>query len=654
MTPSNRLILLWPCCLLLVLIGCGGGNSQGTDGTNSSPPPDAGSQVRAAGNYNTSSIRSVAVQNLSDGRQGIANDTIGYTVGSAQGGLNSLAGIGCGGHLVPPQDPGCIIDPDNDMQWHVHCPAGTCPATRVVGSRSDLMATPTGGALAYSGNNSLHWGRHTDPAGRVGDTTGFREISAFTTRPINLTPLPVAGDLELSFFHIADTMDNIQADIPRGSAVDYGDVQIRVDLNPDPTPGSGDTWGPWDKLAPFENVYDHIPYVWSHYGARVTYCNLTPTDTGTAPPAPRGVHETMCYPLGVWSHCGNAWGTNTTYGCPGPGVQGNLAPASGALWVLTKFNLTNYLGARVQIRWIGSSWEFDLNGPSQDYQTYGCGAGTCWNNSLNEDGWWVDDITVTGAITTQASPVPDPDTPPASTCAVTAAGKCDSLQGDKGFVVSLTSSEASGNGIYERGEALELSASGTTNPGGCADGEVQFRFLKDGAIIQDFSAQSILRDSPIVDATYQVMARCNSNPACTTTTGATSLIKVYPGDGTDVDLNLTHDRVTGITILNFLSRPQPATMSGYDVFSGSQVDDGLGTTPGTPDTGLASLAIVSCGIGVGVPVGTNIPVTPATLQPATNSMFYYLVGHNSLTAGARTALGRGVNNAVRLPALTCP
>jgi hypothetical protein len=593
---------------------------------------------------------------LSDGRLGIPNDTIGYTVGSAQGGLNSLAGIGCGGHLVPPQDPGCIIDPDNDMQWHIHCPAGTCQATHVVGSRSDLMATPVAGGLAYSGNNSLHWGRHTDPNGRVGDTTSFRELSAFTTRPINLTPLPVAGDLQLSFFHIADTMDNIQADIPRGSAVDYGDVQIRVDLNPDPTPVSGDTWGPWDKLAPFENVYDHIPYVWSHYGARVTYCNLTPTDTGTAPPAPRGVHETMCYPLGIWSHCGNAWGTNTTYGCPGPGVQGNLAPPSGALWVLSKFNLTNYLGARVQVRWIGSSWEFDLNGPSQDYQTYGCGAGTCWNNSLNEDGWWVDDIRITGAITTQASPVADTHTPPATTCPSGPAARCDSTLNDKGFIVSLTSSDASGNGIYERGEALELSASGTTNPGGCADGEVQYRFLKDGAIVQDFSAQAIYRDSPLADATYQVMARCSSNPACTTTIGATAGTKIYPGDGTDVDLNLTHDRLTGITTLTFQARPQPPTMSGYDAFSGTQADDGLSTTPGVPDTALASLAILTCGTGIGVPVGNNVVVTPATLQPVTNSMFYYLVGHSSITAGAKTALGRGVNNAVELtpPAATCP
>ncbi|MBI1951138.1 MAG: hypothetical protein HYS34_07225, partial [Acidobacteria bacterium] len=418
----------------------------------------------------------------------------------------------------------------------------------------------------------------------------------------------------------------------------------------------GDNFGPWDKLAPFENVYDHIPYVWSWYGARVTYCNLTPTDTGTAPPAPRGVHETMCYPLGVWSHCGNAWGTNTTYGCPGPGLQGSLAPPSGALWVLSRFNLTNYLGARVQIRWIGSSWEFDLNGPTQDYQTYGCGAGTCWNNSLHEDGWWVDDISITGAITTQASPVPDPDTPPASTCPGSPAGRCDPLVNDKGFVVSLTVADANGNGVYEKGETAELSASGTTNPGGCVDGEVQFQFRKNGIVMQDFSAQAIFKDSPAADATYQVMARCSSKTECTTTTGASTSLAVYAGDGSDVSLSASHDRVTGVTTLRFPARPQPPTMSGYDVFSGSQSDDGLSTTPGTPDTSLGSLAIVACGTGTGVPVGTDVVITLPVAQPVANSIHYYLAGHSSITAGARTALGRGLNNALRLSpvAVSCP
>jgi hypothetical protein len=541
------------------------------------------------------------------------------------------------------------------MDWHIHCPAGTCPATHVAPGTSStaFMTSASDGNMAFSGNNSLHWGKHTDQNSRLGDTTSFRQLAAFTTRPINLTPLPQAGDLVLSFYHIADMMDNSQADIPRGTAVDYGDVQIRVDTNPDPTPGSGDNWGNWDKLAPFENVYDHIPEVWSHYGARVTYCNLTPTDTGTAPPAPRGVHETMCWPIGIWSHCGSAWGTGTTFGCPGPGVTGSVAPASGALWVLSKFNLVNYLGSRVQIRRIGSTWEFDLNGPAQDYQTYGCGQGTCWNNSLNDDGWWIDDISVTGAITQQVVPIADNKAAPASTCPATAATKCDPTQGDKGFAVSLAVNDANHNGIYENGETVELSAAGTTNPGGCAGGESEFQFLKNGVVAQNFSAQSIFKDSPTADASYQVMARCSSNLACTTTTGASAALKVYSGDALDIGLTVTHDRTTGITTLSWLARPQPAPLSGYDLFRGSQSDDGLSTTPGAPDTALASLATLACDNSIGVAVGTGLTFT-TTAAPAPNSMHYYLIGHSSTVAGAHTVLGRGANNSIEVAPITCP
>ena len=80
-------------------------------------------------------------------------------------------------------------------------------------------------------------------------------------------------------------------------------MQIQVDENPIPGPDN-DAWGFWEKLVPFENVYDHIAFVWSNFTN--SYCTLTPTDTGTDPAAPRGVIETLCFPLGVWSHCGNA------------------------------------------------------------------------------------------------------------------------------------------------------------------------------------------------------------------------------------------------------------------------------------------------------------------------------------------------------------
>src|SRR5207247_531905 len=104
---------------------------------------------------------------LSDGRNLQLNDTFGYTVGSALGGLNSPAAIGCFGYPIPPADNECSIQSDNDMDWHIHCPVGECDAPHVVGSRTDLMRTPPDGVLAFSGRNSLHWVRHVDFSRRL-------------------------------------------------------------------------------------------------------------------------------------------------------------------------------------------------------------------------------------------------------------------------------------------------------------------------------------------------------------------------------------------------------------------------------------------------------------------------------------------------------
>ena len=573
---------------------------------------------------------------ISDGREGVANDTFGFTVGTALGGINALEGIGCGGFNVPPLDPGCRVDPDNDMDWHLHCPAGTCPVPHVVGSTTGFAATPADGAMAFSGSNSLHWGRHTDTLTRRGDSTSFRSLAAFVTT-VNLTPLPLAGDLRLSFYHVADMMDNTQADIPVGQALDRGDVQVRVDLNPDPLV---DQWGFWDKLAPFENVYDHIPYIWSHYGAQTTYCDLTPTDTGSAPPAPRGVHETMCWPQGVWSHCGNAWGLDTTFGCPGPGTPGATAPGGGALWVRSRFSLANYVGARVQIRWIASSWEFDLNGPAQDYQTYGHG----WENSLNDDGWWVDDILITGAITSQVSPTADADPAPAGTCPLPAAQCNPALGTDQGFAPALVVTDANGDGIFEKGENVEFSAAATTNPGGCANGVTEYRFLRGAQVVQDWSANAFFREGVQADATYKVLARCNSTPACTTANGASQTLLVYPGDGSDLALTLV-SLGGGSASVRVTARPQPPTMSGYDFLRY--------TGPPAPPATLAGAINLACDQGIGAPIDSTVAVTDAAL-PASGQVFFYWVGHSSPAAGSRTALGRRTDTTIRIAPSSCP
>jgi hypothetical protein len=571
---------------------------------------------------------------------GVLNDTIGVWVGTAPGGINVLAAVGCAGFNVPPFDPYCIIDPDNDMDWHIHCPPGALQASC---PNSAPHQTPVNDGLAYDGSNSLHWGYHLDLADKRKDTVRFRQLAAFMSNPINLTPLPGFGDLELSFFHIAAMMDNNYYNLPPGQANDFGDVHIQTDLNPDP---AVDDWSVWDKLAPYENVYDHISYIWSTFGTSPTYCVLTPTDTGTAPPAPRGVHETLCYPLGIWSHCGNLLDTTSTFQCPGPGVAGSVAPSTGALWVQSKFNLSNFLGQRVRIRWIAQAWEFDCC--SSSYEEI-----TGWENTPMDEGWYVDDIVVTGALQSQASPLADSKTPAPGACPTKA---CDATQGDSGFNVSLAVAQDVEDGILVAGEKVVVSGSGTTNPGGCVGGGTQFRFFKDNVLVQDWSSAPAHVDNPAADAVYRVQARCSIDTTCTSSATASAsnskAVQVFTGDGADIPLSVSHDRLSGTTTLSWPSRVQPPAVSGFDVFRGAQADDGLSTTPAAPDTNLATLTSISCNVANGAP-GTNVTVTTA-LQPAANNAIYYLVGHNPVVAGGQAALGRRGDGTLRPLAPSCP
>jgi Subtilase family/Thrombospondin type 3 repeat len=567
----------------------------------------------------------VTLSNLPQGTPGVKNDTIGVWVGTAQGGIGALAGVACGGFNVPPADPGCIIDPDNDMGWHIHCPAGTCP-------NGTYATTPVDGAMAYSGTNSLHWGHHWNSASRLYDTTKFRQLAAFMTNPINLALFPQEGDLQLSFVHIASMMSNNEFNLPQGQAVDYGDVQIQVDKNPDPTPGSGDDWGFWDKLVPFENTYDHIAYVWSSLASgSLTYCVFTPADTGSAPPAPRGTHETMCWPLGVWSNCGWQWDRTTTMQCPGPGLAGQTGTGN---WVQSRFDLSNFLGQRVRIRWIAQSWEFDAVASSYEEE------GGTWSRLLDDDGWWIDDITVTGAIKTQVTPAPDVKTPLPGICPTT----CDPAVGDHGTAAALTLRDESQDGIIETGERIFLDGSASTLPGGCVGGVAQFRFLRNGRIVRDWSTNNTYIDAPLSDASYQLYVRCSADPQCTGTTGAAATARVYTGDGQDVDLRV--DPGAGLdAALSWEARPQPDSAAGYDLFRGTLADV-------NGDPSLTTLSCRQADIPQ-QPVGTLVTFTETDLPPA-GTTYYYLVGHSSRAAGALDALGRRADGTIRLAPAACP
>ncbi len=573
----------------------------------------------------------ITVSSQPTGTAGFPNDTMGVTVATGQGGIGALAGVACAGFNVPPADPGCIIDPDNDMGWHIHCPTSgpnACP-------NSGLFVTPNDGALAHGGPNSLHWGHHFDVTARIHDTTKFRQLAAWMTAPINLALFKEEGDLELSFYHIAAMVTNHDLNISKLWALDYGDVQIQVDQNP---AAGTDQWGYWDKLVPFENVYDHIPIVWSHFAyTGLTYCEFTPGDTGTAPPNARGTHETMCWPLGVWAACGWHVDWTTTKDCPGPGEPGTTGTGN---WVQTKFDLSNYLGQRVRIRWIGQSWEFSSTGSSYEEE------GGTWAAFYGDDGWWIDDIKATGVIETQVSPLPDTRTPLAGTCPAACNG---SVAGsDHGTTPVLVVRESNGNGVIEAGERVVLDASGSTLPGGCVGGVAQYRFTKDGIIVQDWSTNNNYLDAPLLDADYRLYVRCSADVVnCSGTVGAGGSAKVYTGDGQDIALTANYG-TAGRTALSWIARPQPSSVAGYDVFRGELVGN-----PGDP--GLATLACIGSDLpqpALGSIIAFNDPIDPAL--PVAGHAWYYLVGHSSKVAGARDALGRRGDGVVRTAPVTCP
>lgn len=318
-------------------------------------------------------------------------------------GPSVLSAVICGGFdIMDEQD--CHLDPDYPMDWHIHCPpgAGNCPNLESGPCNDPLpggpctYATPADGQKAASPPNSLHMGVHFGGLDSTRDTTRFRSIQGYRSGPINLTPLPRPGDLRASMFQIADLMDaaGVNATDPL-PCTDCGGVQVQVDRAAAP---GVDDWGPWENLVPFENVYDHMPSAWSYFGA--TYCQYTPTDTGTASPAPNGFHETLCFPHGAWSSCGSVRGTTpgSVTGCEGPGV---VDPSGTGVWVETKFDLSASLGQRVRLRWIAEIWCFDQFTPH-----YAAVGGT-WETSLEDDGWWVDDVRVAGVIAAQSSPAPD-------------------------------------------------------------------------------------------------------------------------------------------------------------------------------------------------------------------------------------------------------
>jgi hypothetical protein len=313
----------------------------------------------------------------------------------------------------------CPADQDNGytpggvraglMDWHIH----TVKTPDINGTDSSRAGNMP---KAFRGRNSLHWGRHVavsrtggKGAGRgvtvYGDTYCVQCMNAFALdREGGLTLNSRSTrdqPLRLSFYHIAEFCDDECATecksltLDPDTADEVGIVEVRH------APAGTSDFGMWERIVPDVNPYDGVQ---DTLYFTPTYEPIDDTNPEAAPGIDPGV--TMCSPLTVYVAQGSAKGTDPACG-DGNGdgwsdcgnVTSNAArgEAGVGIWARTSFDLRHYAGKRIQVRFITTTAD-GFEGLFTSYLETSSGGPFTLPESGTEDGWYIDDIQVSGLV----------------------------------------------------------------------------------------------------------------------------------------------------------------------------------------------------------------------------------------------------------------
>jgi hypothetical protein len=355
------------------------------------------------------------------------------------------------------------------------------------------------GGKAFSGSYSLYMGIFGAAADE--HTTPMAVLEAIgTSDPINLA-YQGAGP-ELSFKHQVDFMDNRNVGAPFGEGPDRGIVSVqRADA-------AGAPSGSWTKIQPYLNTYDQRG-VDNYFN-----CTFDPVDDGNTEddffdptdPNRRFGPSSTCKPELDFIYQGDTffpysedrWGA----AADGPGLQGSLGVGT---WIEAKFNLERFRGRRLRLRFLNTSLKAGNWETWEEIFTF--------NPAPGDDGWWIDDVQVTGALTEPATMSND-DKPN------TALPGC----GNTCNVITATLDASPSSPLPAPGQVVELSAIDSVADR-CLDGLLQARFWADGdgdgdgggtddRLLRDWGDDFVLVQAPFETTTYLAEVRCSSDPSC--------------------------------------------------------------------------------------------------------------------------------------------
>ena len=486
----------------------------------------------------------------------------------------------------------------------------------------DNLASRGGAARAYTGAASLHWGVFTpgDPGGFL-DTYRFGQLEHINTaNPINLDYPSRAGApvSELSFKHQISLLDTRLVNAGAGEAPDRAVVSAQF------ADQIGDPLGSWIKLTPYQNVYD------VQGTDNFVDCTFDPTDDGNtedtffdpSDPDRRQGPSSTCAPEFSFGWHGNTTGqfNATALGrAEGPGLDGQTG---GGTWVETNFNLSRFQGRRVRLRFTVTTIELD---GTEDNQTIQSAFGI--NPNPVDDGWWIDDVNVTSALTVPATVSIDTGTNTDPNPCLDPA--CATVTAD------LTSDTLS---VPAPGHAIELSAL-ASSANACVDGTLQYRFYNDNnsngtfdagldTVLRDFTDNGTIVTAPANSGNLGVTVRCSSLPSC------------------------ADDAVVAVTVACPTTTPLPdfsetilATDSNTFSWTTSQL---VAFTRGDLDAVRATGSFVGTVDSFTNDFNSRSSITDTT-EPAPGASLYWLVRRNACNAGNSWDGGGGPTRGAELP-----
>ena len=271
------------------------------------------------------------------------------------------------------------------------CFLGNTPlqADKVHWGLSGPAYSPLGGR-GFSGFHSLFFGIDLGPPENWTTPMGTLE-AVRTTDPIALgwagtTPF-------LHYVQQVSFVDSRTINADSGEASDRGVVMVQLADN------AGNPIGPWIKVEFHQNTYDQTASD-NFFG-----CMYDPIDDGNTEddffdptdPARRLGPSSVCLPAGIFANMGE---TSSPFGAAnlgradGPGLEGQWGIGT---WIESRADLSRFRGRQVRLRFLATAIKYPPN--VDDWELFFPGL----NPDPGDDGWWIDNVTIEGALVQAAA-----------------------------------------------------------------------------------------------------------------------------------------------------------------------------------------------------------------------------------------------------------